>query len=110
VNWLRLVAVMAIASISVAVVGWVVPARAVAALADDPHPLAVSLFCRFVPIAPALDGDVDLTKQVPPADPAAPAPDSLPPVDICASGCVQQNRPHEKHDLSGMTRGHRYSG
>jgi hypothetical protein len=88
VNWLRLVAVMVIASISVAVVGWVAPARAVAAPADDPCPLAAALLCRFVPIVPELDGDVDLTKQMPPDDPAAPAPDSLPPVDICASGCV----------------------
>lgn len=85
---MRLVAVMVIASISVAVAGWVAPARAVADPSDDPCPLAVSLLCRFVPIAPELDGDVDLTKQMPPDDPAAPAPDSLPPVDICASGCV----------------------
>jgi hypothetical protein len=55
---------------------------------DDPCGLAVSFFCRFVPIAPELDGDVDLTTQVPPADPAAPPPDSLPPGNVCAMGCV----------------------
>jgi hypothetical protein len=55
---------------------------------DDPCGLAVSFFCRFVPIAPELDGDVDLTTQVPPADPAAPAPDSLPPGNVCAMGCL----------------------
>ena len=87
VNWLRLVAVMVIASISVAVVGWVAPARAVADPADDPCPLAAALFCRFVPIAPELDGDVDLTTQVPPADPRLPAPDP-PPVGVCARGCA----------------------
>jgi hypothetical protein len=55
---------------------------------DDPCGLAVSFFCRFIPIAPDLDGDVDLTKHMPPADPAALVPDSLPPVDICARGCA----------------------
>ena len=56
--------------------------------ADDPCALEVSFICRFVPIAPGLDGDVDLTKQQPPADPAAPAPDSRPPADTCSAGCV----------------------
>lgn len=55
---------------------------------DDPCGLAVSFFCRFVPIAPELDGDVDLTTQVPPADPAAPPPDSLPPGNVCTMGCL----------------------
>jgi hypothetical protein len=55
---------------------------------DDPCGLAVSFFCRFVPIAPDLDGDVDLTTQVPPADRAAPAPDTLPPADVCAHVCI----------------------
>jgi hypothetical protein len=49
--------------------------------------LAMSVVCRFVPIAPALDGDVDLTTQVPPADPRLPAPDPLP-ADVCARGCA----------------------
>ena len=88
VKWMCQVAVMVIASVVIGVAGWMVPARAVADPADDPCPLAVSLLCRFVPIAPALDGDVDLTKRMPPADPAAPAPDSVSPADICASGCV----------------------
>jgi hypothetical protein len=56
--------------------------------ADDPCALEVSFICRFVPIAPGLDGDVDLTKQQPPADPGAPTPDSRPPADICSAGCV----------------------
>jgi hypothetical protein len=51
-------------------------------------PLAMFFICKMVPVAPDLDGDVDLTKQQPPVDPAAPAPDSLPPADICARGCV----------------------
>ena len=55
---------------------------------DNPCDLAVNFFCRFVPIAPHLEGDVDLTQQLPPADPNAPPPESLPPADICASGCI----------------------
>lgn len=62
-------------------------APASAAPADDPCQLATMFFCRLLPIAPDLDGDVDLTKQMPATDPAAPPPDSLPPSDICASGC-----------------------
>jgi hypothetical protein len=54
----------------------------------DPCPLAMVLICRMVPVAPNLEGDVDLTKQQPPADPLAPAPDSLPPADNCARGCI----------------------
>jgi hypothetical protein len=54
---------------------------------DDPCPLALFFVCRMVPLAPNLDGDLDLTKQQLPADPNAPAPDSLPPADICACGC-----------------------
>ena len=55
---------------------------------DNPCELAVTFLCQFVPIAPNLEGDVDLTQQLPPADPAAPPPESLPPADICASGCI----------------------
>jgi hypothetical protein len=47
----------------------------------------VTFLCKFVPIAPDLDGDVDLTKQQP-VDPNAPPPESLPVVDPCAAGCI----------------------
>jgi hypothetical protein len=53
---------------------------------DDPCPLEMSFLCRFLPIAPELDGDVDLTKQLPSVDPAAPPQDS-PPQGLCAAGC-----------------------
>jgi hypothetical protein len=55
---------------------------------DNPCDLAVNYFCKFIPIAPELEGNVDLTQQQPPVDPAAPPPESLPVVDPCAAGCV----------------------
>jgi hypothetical protein len=60
----------------------------IADTADDPCGLAVSYLCRFIPIAPDLDGDVDLTTPLPPTGDAAPAPDSPPPADVCTSGCL----------------------
>jgi hypothetical protein len=54
---------------------------------DNPCELAVNFLCRFVPIAPDLEGDVDLTRQQQ-VDPNAPPPDSLPAVDPCAAGCI----------------------
>ncbi len=55
---------------------------------DNPCDLAINFFCKFVPIAPDLEDDVDLTQQQPPADPNAPLPESLPPLDPCAAGCI----------------------
>jgi hypothetical protein len=55
---------------------------------SNPCQLAFSLFCRMVPIAPDLDRNLDLTQGQPPADPAAPLPEDLPPPDPCAAGCV----------------------
>ena len=54
----------------------------------DPCQLAVSLFCRMVPIAPELEHSVDLTQNQPPADPAAPLPEDFVPAPPCAAGCV----------------------
>ncbi|BDD96329.1 Uncharacterised protein [Mycolicibacterium fortuitum] len=64
---------------------------AVPAAADpitDPCQLAFSLFCRFVPMLPELEHNVDLTQNQPPADRAAPPPENMPPPDPCAAGCV----------------------
>ena len=36
----------------------------------------------------AFSTGVDLTEQLPPADPNAPLPESLPPLDPCAAGCI----------------------
>jgi hypothetical protein len=62
-----------------------VPARAEPG--DNPCELAVNFLCRFAPIAPDLEGDVDLTQQQP-VDPNPPPPESLPVVDPCAAGCI----------------------
>ncbi|WP_099022372.1 fibronectin-binding protein [Mycolicibacterium palauense] len=51
-----------------------------------PPPCGPSLFpiCNFLPIAPQLDGDVDLTTN----QPEAPGLEDVPPVDPCAAGCI----------------------
>lgn len=49
---------------------------AVAGPGDNPCALAINLLCRFVPIAPELDHDIDLTM---PAAPDNPVPASLDP-------------------------------
>jgi hypothetical protein len=68
--------------------GLLLSAPATAEPGDNPCELAINFLCRFVPIAPDLDHDVDLTQQQPPADPNAPPPESLPVVDPCAAGCI----------------------
>ena len=68
--------------------GLLLAAPATADPGDNPCELAVSFLCQFVPLAPGLDHDVDLTQQQPPADPNAPPPDSLPVVDPCQAGCI----------------------
>jgi hypothetical protein len=54
---------------------------------DDPCEFTINYFCKFIPIAPDLEGDVDLTQQQP-VDPNAPPPESLPVVDPCTAGCI----------------------
>jgi hypothetical protein len=54
---------------------------------DNPCGLAVTFLCQFVPIAPDLDHDIDLTQQQP-VDPNSPPAESLPVVDPCAAGCI----------------------
>ena len=67
--------------------GLLLAAPASADPGDNPCELAINFLCRFVPVAPGLDHDIDLTggQQV---DPNAPPPDSLPAVDPCAGGCI----------------------
>jgi hypothetical protein len=71
-------------AVAIAVTGVASLGASASAAPGSPCDLAVSFFCRFVPIAPDLDGDVDLSTQLPPAPPD----ESLPPVDICARGCM----------------------
>ena len=76
-----------IAAAAVLTAGLHFAAPATADPGDNPCELAVSFLCRFVPIAPELDHDVDLT-QLQPVDPNAPPPESLPVADPCAAGCI----------------------
>jgi hypothetical protein len=77
-----------IAAVAALATGLLLSAPATAEPGDNPCELAVNFLCRFVPIAPDLDHDLDLTQQQPPADPNAPPPESLPVVDPCAAGCI----------------------
>lgn len=54
----------------------------------NPCEFSISFICRFVPIAPDLEGDIDLTQPQPPVDPAAPLQEPPPPADICTNGCI----------------------
>ena len=69
---------------AVAVTGIGLSGAPASAVPDNPCDLAFSFLCRFVPTAPELEGDVDLSTQVP----LAPPDESLPPGDICARGCM----------------------
>jgi hypothetical protein len=81
-------AALLIASVGYFTAGMALPRTAAAAPPDDSCPLAMAFLCRVLPVAPDLDGDVDLTRQLPPADSVAPPPDSLPAADPCAAGCI----------------------
>jgi hypothetical protein len=77
-----------IAAAAALTAGLLLAAPATAEPGDNPCELAVNFLCKFVPIAPDLEGDVDLTQQLPPADPNATPPESLPVADPCAAGCI----------------------
>jgi hypothetical protein len=77
----------AIAAVAALTTGLLLAAPAAAEPGDNPCELAINFVCRFVPIAPDLEHDVDLT-QLQPIDPNAPPPESLPVVDPCAAGCI----------------------
>ena len=77
----------AIAAAGALTAGLLVAAPATADPGDNPCEFAVNFFCKFVPIAPDLEDNVDLTQQLP-VDPNAPPPESLPVLDPCAAGCI----------------------
>ena len=83
-NGLRVIG--AVAALWVAPTVWT--AESTAEPATDPCQLAVSLLCRFIPMAPELDSDVDLTRPEPiDSSGLHPAEDYLAP-DFCSFGCM----------------------
>jgi hypothetical protein len=77
------------AAVAAIVLAAAAPASAHADTDDDPCSLKMVIFCKLLPIAPNLDGDVDLTKPDDPnVAPAPTPPQPWSPPDICATGCV----------------------
>jgi hypothetical protein len=63
-------------------------APAAAEPGENPCELGLSFVCHFLPIAPDLDHDVDLTQQLSPDNPAIPPADPLSPTNPCSAGCI----------------------
>lgn len=91
-RWKMKASIIAVAAIASAV-GVAAPASADPV--DDPCQLGVTLLCRFMPMAPGLDHDIDLTQgsgtvngqQLPQTPDGGPLPDGTPPVSPCPLGC-----------------------
>lgn len=90
---LKKAAVVAVAAIGISLA---VAVPAGADPGDDPCQLAVNFLCKFVPIAPDLDHDIDLT-QKPATVNGQPLPEMPagnldvedgPPAPICLNGCI----------------------
>jgi hypothetical protein len=79
---------MLLAGVFAVAAGTAATAPAAAEPGENPCELALSFVCHFVPIAPDLDHDVDLTQQLSPDGPAIPPPDPLPPTNPCSAGCI----------------------
>lgn len=73
---------VAAASAAAAVIYLAVPANADPG--NDPCTLAASFLCAFIPTAPDLDHDVDMTKDFGTDNTN---PDAKQPTDICIGGC-----------------------
>ena len=58
------------AALAAAAVSTVFAAPVHADPADNPCELAITFLCQFMPIAPDLEHDIDLTVEQPPYDPA----------------------------------------
>ncbi|MCW2730231.1 MAG: hypothetical protein JWR13_1047 [Mycobacterium sp.] len=82
------------AGVGAAALGVAAPAGADPA--DDPCQLAVTFLCRFMPIAPGLDHDIDLTQgggtlngqSLPEMPDAGPIANDERPTAICPDGCA----------------------
>jgi hypothetical protein len=81
----RVIAAVAAAFTVLAGAAWWAPIGSTLSVAEDPCDLAASFFCRFGPLAPELEGDIYLTKDLSPASATA---EDMPPVDVCAFGCA----------------------
>jgi hypothetical protein len=78
--WQKLRVVVLMVGVGCAV-GWLAP-PASADDGDRPQcPLSLALMCRLLPVAPDMDGDLDLTTNQPAPGPQEQLP---PPVDPCA--------------------------
>jgi hypothetical protein len=75
-----------IASTAMVALSTLCPPAASADQEDDPCPLSLALLCRMLPIAPELDGDVDLTKPTVPPDPGAASQEPPAPAAPAAEG------------------------
>lgn len=84
----RLLVRYALAVVCAAALVAAAPGTAYATPDDNPCDLVAEVLCKFIPMAPELEGDIDLTRQQPPEDPNAPSPDTRRPADICANGCM----------------------
>jgi hypothetical protein len=90
---LKKAAVVAVAAIGMSL-GIAAPAGA--DTDDDPCQLAVNFLCKFVPMAPDLDHDIDLTKNPGAIDgqtlPEMPSGnldvEGAPPAPVCLNGCI----------------------
>jgi hypothetical protein len=75
----------AIATVAVALGATVFASAPVSAdTVDDPCTLQVTFLCQLMPIAPGVEGDIDLTAELP----SSPNAEFAPPADPCAFGCV----------------------
>ncbi|MGV0790381.1 fibronectin-binding protein [Mycolicibacterium sp. XJ1819] len=86
---LRRALITATVPLAAALTATVLSAPTAGAQPPGPPPceFALSFLCNIIPMAPGLDHDIDLTEQAP-VDPNAPLPESLPPADPCAAGCI----------------------
>lgn len=64
------------------------PSTARADPGDDPCSQSATFICRLIPMMPDQEGDIDLTKQQPPAPPGPAPGETRVPTDLCAQGCV----------------------